>query len=331
MKLWRRAAFLLALVGCVDSAHRPPLAGFTEIEFASLPGWSEAPATEFAAAKAVFAESCRHRRDDRWRASCKKAQAEGDPRRFFEENFRPYSAGERQGLLTGYYQPLFSASRVKTEEFSSPIHGPPTPMPSVLPSRAEINANGLKNAEVLAWLRPVEAFFLAIQGSGLLQFADGKKVRARFAAKNRHPYRSIGALYAERSGVSPSAITAAVLREFIITHPREGRELMEENPSYIFFRLEDTKTPLVGAVGVPLLAYRSIAVDFRYVPPLAPLWVVTSRVGEARFPRLMFAHDTGSAIKGAVRGDIFVGSGFAAGEVAGGLQRRGFYSLLLPR
>ena len=306
---------------------------FTEAEFAELPGWRVAGSREFAEALEAFVGSCRHYDEAGWLAVCQRARSAADPRKFFEENFQPYEIAGG-GLFTGYYQPLFAASRVRTAVFSAPIYAPPYPRPSVLPTRAAINENGLENAEILAWSRPVDAFFLAVQGSGLLRFTDGKVVRAKFAAKNAHPYKSIGAVYAEKRRIPPRRITADTLIAFITANPEAGRELMEENPSFVFFVLEEATIPLRGAVGVPLLPYRSLAVDFAHIPPFAPLWLGfadTTELDGKRFPRLLFAHDTGSAIKGKVRGDIFTGSAAAAGAAAGSLQKLGFYYLLMPK
>lgn len=350
--LW---ALLLIVGGC---GHKPPSvvakSGMTAVAFADLPSWEESGEEEFAQALKAFAASCRHYDEPSWRPICKAAitatavatatvatatatadvaTATADHRGFFEENFRPYKFAADDGLFTGYYQPLFSASRVRTATFSAPIYAPP-PSLADLPSRAEINAYGLANAEILAWLRPVDGFFLAIQGSGLLRLENGETIRARFAAKNGHPYKSIGAIYAARYDIPPPQITAGVLIDFITAEPQRGRKLMEENPSYVFFTLEDAATPLVGALRVPLLPYRSMAVDFAHVPRFAPLWLSFIAVDDLdgeRFPRLVFAHDSGSAIKGAVRGDIFIGSGAAAADTAGNLQNRGFYYLLLPK
>ena len=352
-------AILVALVlaGCEKPAHPKP-ANFQKVEFSELPQWQ---ATNLNPALADFRLSCSHiarskAQWHKWQQTCLKANNATNGKQFFESHFTAYRVGgdKPNGLFTAYYQPTYQARHTATPPFTAPIYEPPANLVRLNPadfgregrtfygevqnnrlvplsSRAEINQRGI-NSRVIGWLKPADAFFLAIQGSGILEFGDGKRLRARFAAKNGRLYKSIGKIYAQTYNRPPKSVTAKELMDFINAHPQQGKKLMEQNPSYVFFTGEAADKPLVGSLQVPLIAFRSMAVDLSHIPAYAPLWLVLegkTQLGglEVRLPRLMLAHDSGSAIRGLVRGDIFSGSNFA---VASGLQNKGGYYLLLP-
>lgn len=293
---------------------------------------------------------------------------EGDQARlYFEDNFQPcriLSADGGEGFVTGYYEPKLAASPVKTSRFCVPLyHRPPELIdlddqnrPSVMdPSffyghsvdgcveeyfdRAAIHGGALEGRGLeLAWLdSKTDAYFVHVQGSACLEYPDGQIVRVGFAAKSGHPYTSLGKVLCDRTNVQPQDMTADRLARWMRENPHEIDELMAQNSSFIFFRLRrggtDDGGP-VGAAGVPLIAGRSLAIDHRFHPYGMPLFVESSHdlleTGTS-FARLMIAHDTGSAIVGPKRGDIFVGSGDHSGRIAGRIRHAADMTLLVPK
>jgi membrane-bound lytic murein transglycosylase A len=310
-----------------------------------------------------------------WRAICEEARAlSGDDaqavRSFFESRFTPYRLirpdGSTQGLITGYYEPLLHGSRMRTEEFGEPVFGVPPDLLTidlsavapdlanqrlrgrleghrVLPywSRAEMTARGwadLHPETILLWVDdPVELFFLQIQGSGRVRLPDGSLVRLGYADHNGHPYQTIGRVLAERGEIPIEQASMQRIKEWARANPSRLGELLDTNPSYVFFREMPEPTPRapdegpVGALGVPLTPGRSLAVDRRHVPLGAPVFLsTTAPASMAPLQRLMLAQDTGGAIRGVVRGDFFWGFGAEAGEQAGRMKQPGEMWVLLP-
>ncbi len=323
------APILLALtVLCPVSSLAAPLS------FADLPGWDQ---DDQGAALRAFVTSCPALADEpEWAAACAAAPRQTDARAFFERYFRPVAVPARgPTLFTGYYEPELQASPVRTARFAYPIYRkPPELQPGeVWYDRATIEGQGLLAGRglELAWLAdPVDVFFLQVQGSGRLVMPDGHVMRVGFAAKNNRPYRSIGRELADR-GVFPAArISARMIRNWIHANPADGRALMWTNPSYVFFRpvsLDPALGP-IGGLAVPVTAGRTLAVDPRHVPLGAPVWIDTD--GNQPMRRLMVAQDVGTAIKGPERADVFVGSGFRAGELAGSMRDSGRMFVLMP-
>ena len=308
-----------------------------------------------------------------WRPACAEAAAFGpspEPSRvrsFFEARFTPYRVGDgdrEEGLFTGYYEPLLEGSRTYGGRYRVPLYRVPDDLllidlgrfdpaldgrrimgrvdaGEVVPyfSRREIDAGVLADRELeILWVDdPVDKFFLQIQGSGRVRLADGTAVRVGYAGQNGHPYRAIGRDLIERGEISRQSMSMQAIRAWLEAHPEEAADLMGRNRSYVFFHelngLDSSEGPL-GAQGVPLTAERSLAVDRRFLPLGAPVWLDT-RVpwpeGEAPFRRLMVAQDTGGAIRGVVRGDVFFGSGPRAEAAAGRMKHPGYLTLLLPR
>lgn len=302
------------------------------LRFADLPGWAE---DDHAAALATFRKTCGQLDGPEWEAACAAAAAAGDARSFFERHFRPVAVGGPEDVLfTGYYEPELVASPIRTPRYAWPIYRKP---PELTPgklwfSRAEIESQGLLRGRGLeiAWLDdPVDVFFLQVQGSGRLHLTDGRVLRVGFAAKNGHPYRSVGAEMVRLGLASAGRISARVIRAWVKAHPEEGRALLQVNPSFIFFREVSLAPDLgpFGAMAVPITAGRSLAVDPALVPLGAPVWIETR--GRKPLHRLMVAQDKGSAIKGR-RADIFIGSGPTAGKVAGAMKDKGRMIVLLP-
>ncbi len=305
-----------------------------------------------------------------WRTICAAATLVpgGDDRAarlFFETWFRPFAvtdAGNRSGLFTGYYEPDVSGSRGRKEGFEIPLYRRPDDLITVdlglfrsdlagrriagrarggnlLPfeSREHIERGSLSGKGLeIAWLADaVDAFFLHIQGSGRIILEGGRVMRVGYAGQNGHPYTAIGRVLVKRGELDLEQVSMQTIRAWLAANPGRAREIMVENASYIFFREVEGDGP-IGAFGTVLTPGRSLAVDPRHVPLGAPVWVETEALatgtGAAMAPirRLMMAQDTGGAIKGAVRGDIFFGSGAAAGERAGRMKDRGRYFILLP-
>jgi membrane-bound lytic murein transglycosylase A len=305
-----------------------------------------------------------------WKEACQMALEMERPTRqaaqlFFEEYFTPMRLiGEngREGLFTGYYELALKGSLTKRPGYLYPVYGTPKDMVKVplasfdprlegetlvgqlqdntlmpYPDRQTIETKGLSGkASPIAWVKdPVELFFLHIQGSGVLELPDGKRRRIGYAAKNGRPYVALGKLMVERGLLSKDNVSAQSIKQWLRDNPVQARSLMRENPSYVFFQIGGKEGP-VGAQGVPLTPERSLAVDRQYIPLGAPIWLDTTTPALDQKPaqsyrRLMIAQDTGSAIQGPVRGDIFWGAGARAEAMAGHMQSKGQAILLLPR
>lgn len=311
-----------------------PLGASGEIlGFADLDGWA---ADDHAAALAAFRETCDLAQGAEWGPLCRLARDVTDARAFFEVFFRPVMIGTPPALFTGYYEPELRGARRRGGPFQWPIYRRPPELPDGTPwlTRAEIEDGGALAGRGLeiAWLEdPVEVFFLQIQGSGRVRLTDGSVIRVGYAGKNNQPYRSVGEELVRRGVYQPHQVSAQVIRSWVRRNPVEGAALLNHNPSYVFFReipgLSPDRGP-IGAMARSITALRSIAVDPAHVPLGAPVWV--EKDGAAPLRRLMVAQDTGGAIKGAQRADIFYGSGDAAGEAAGIVRDPGRLVTLLP-
>lgn len=287
-------------------------------------------------------------------------------RRFFESRFLPWrltnTDGTTSGLVTGYYEPLLRGSRTRGKPYLQPVLGVPPDLltidlASILPdlkgirlrgrlqgnkvvpyfSRAEITAQEKDTPDrVLLYVDDaVELFFLQVQGSGRVRLADGSMVRLAYADQNGHPYQSIGKVLVERGEMSLEQASMASIKQWARANPHRLKELLNANPSYVFFReqpagLNDGEGPS-GALGVPLTPERSIAVDPRHVPLGAPVFLSTSQPDSAiPLRHLVLAQDTGGAIRGVVRADLFWGFGNQAGNQAGRMKQQGQMWVLLP-
>jgi len=304
------------------------------LSFSDLDAWHE---DDHAAALEVFRTTCPLIDAPEWRPLCALAAEVSDARAFFELFFRPVLIEDgTPPLFTGYYEPELAGARVRTARFRHPIYRlPPEAAGGGLwLSRAEIEEGGhlAGRGLELAWLEdPVEVFFLQIQGSGRIRLRDGSVIRVGFAGRNGHPYRSVGVELARRGLASPSQVSAATIRNWVRANPGPGRELLRHNPSFVFFRELDAMSPALGPIGAmarPVTALRSVAVDPAFTPLGAPVWL--EKDGAAPLRRLMVAQDTGGAITGAQRADIFFGTGEAAGEAAGRVRDGGRMVVLLP-
>jgi membrane-bound lytic murein transglycosylase A len=301
-----------------------------------------------------------------WQQALDAAQAATDPHRFFEQLFQPYRVqepGRPEGLFTGYYVPLVQGSRTPHPDYPVPVYGRPSDLVSFTAEEVEATGmaygrrvNGkatpyatrrdietgetLPPAPVICWLRDwVDAFFMHVQGQGRVALNDGGSLRLSYAAKSGHPYTGIGHVLIEK-GVAPrERMSMQVLRDWMRANPQAARELMWINASYIFFQsvtVADETLGGVGAAKVPLTPEVSLAVDRSHWMFGTPLWINTTTPPEAEppqavFSKLMIAQDTGSAIKGLVRGDVFWGWGARAEHMAGHMKSPGHMVALLPR
>ena len=255
-----------------------------------------------------------------------RPSAEEDAAGFFDRAFAPDPA--QDGLLTGYFEPELDASLTETARFRHPLHAPPDSLPPVWLTRAEIAAQGGAGLRALAWLDdPLEAFLAQVQGSVRLRLPDGQLMRLGFAARNGRPYRSIGAELVARGAVPAAEMSLAAIRAWAAAHPADLPELLACNPSYVFFRPLDAAGGPIGAMGRPVTAGHTLAVDPAHVPLGAPVWLAAPGLP----PRLCVAQDTGSAIRGPGRADLFCGTGAAAGEMAGALAAAARLWPLRPR
>ena len=333
-----------------------------------LPGWKE---DDLTLAWPALLQSCKGLKNNpAWNGVCQAAAAlpalpEGPAiRAFFEQQFLPWqisqAEGGVEGLVTGYYEPLLRGSRYPTARYRFPIHAPPedllvVDLSTVYPelknlrlrgrlqgnkvvpyfTRADIEAGSAPvRGKELVWVDdPVDLFFLQIQGSGRVRLENGEVVRVGYADQNGHPYRSIGKWLVEKGELTLDKASMQGIKDWGRRNPERLPELLNANPSYVFFReLPNHLSGPLGALGVPLTAERSIAIDPRGMPLGAPVWLATTRPNSSEtLNRLMLAQDTGGAIRGNVRADFFWGFGEEAGRQAGAMKQKGRMWALLPR
>ena len=306
-----------------------------------------------------------------WTLACRSVPSSmaghDEARRYFETWFQPYEVSasrsatnpSEDGLFTGYFEPNLRGSLNQSDKFNIPLYQRPDDLVLVTLgdwrdklrgeriagriidgrlkpyySRADIEAGAIKaTARPLVWVDdPVDAFFLHIQGSGRVVLPNGAVVRAGYDGHNGHTYHAIGRYLIEAGQITSEAMSLQSIRAWLKANPKRMTAMMNRNPSYIFFRWINGAGP-IGAQGVPLTPGRSLAVDPSILPLGAPIWVSIDYPDETGRPlrRMMVAQDTGGAIKGAVRGDVFWGHGDAAGALAGPMKAAGRLYLFLPK
>jgi len=368
---WRRLALpaiALALIACgvqrLTAAQAPAAAApghltLSATSFYQLPGWSD---DNVAAVLPAFLKSCARLAplptgtpldpDARgadfgqvgdWRALCQQAAAvppgnDAPARAFFEANFAPAlagNAGDSQGLFTGYYEPEFTASRRREGPFQVPLYGRPPDLVAGRPylSRAAIDDGALKGRGLeLIWLRsPDDLYVLQTQGSGRIHLTDGTIVRLVYAANNALKPVNVEKLLFDQGAIPPAQFSQLNVRAWMQGHPVEAEALRRQNPEYVFFREHQGDGP-IGAQGAVLTPERSLAVDHRFVPLGAPLWLAAQdKYRPVSLHRLVVAQDTGDGIEGPVRGDFYWGSGADALRRGGDFYASGQYYLLLPK
>ena len=283
---------------------------------------------------------------------------------YFKQYFAVYKTsnadGTDTGMITGYYEPMLKGSRSKSAQFPNPLYAAPADMitvelDSLFPelkfkrvrgrlvgnklvpyyNRGEIEAetSPLKGREFIYIDDIIDVFFLQIQGSGLVQLENGEQVHVGYADQNGHPYNSIGRLLVERGELTLAQASMQGIKNWARNNLAKLRDLLNSNPSYVFFRELPVGLPgPLGALGVPILAERSVAVDPKFIPLGAPIFLSTTEPNSTKpLKRMMMAQDTGGAIKGGVRADFFWGAGAEAGAKAGAMKQSGKIWVFLPK
>ena len=306
-----------------------------------------------------------------WVEVCQAAAAvipdnERSVRAFYESQFIPHQLrnldGSLQGTMTGYYEPLLKGSRSRTGPYQTALYRAPEDLLTIdlaglypelktmrlrgrqvgnkiVPyySRSELTQQNLLAGKEILWVdNPVEAFFLQVQGSGRVVIEGSREtVRVAYADQNGHPYRSIGRYLVDRGELTLEQASMQGIKNWVATNPGRQQELLNANPSFVFFREEKITDPSKGpkgALGVPLTPQRSIAVDPQFIHLGAPVFISTTHPNSSQLlRRLMLAQDTGGAIRNPVRADFFWGFGAEAGELAGKMKQAGQMWVLLPR
>jgi membrane-bound lytic murein transglycosylase A len=365
----RRAVLLLLAAALLAGCTTPNPEGLhlSRRDFSALPGWRDA---KLGASLAAFRRGCAvlWQRDARspmdgagyagtvgdWLAAC--SDDDSDVRHFFETRFVPYAvaAGEDEGLFTGYYEPEIAGSYTRDGAYQTPVYGPPPDIiradlgafsgklkgdrvagrldgPQLVPygDRAAIDAGVITGAPILYTDDPVALFFLQIQGSGRVRLTDGSSRRLLYAGNNGQPYTAIGRTLIEQGELTRESVSLQTIRAWLKAHPDKARSVMETDKSYVFLReapLDDAALGGIGTLGVALTPLASLAVDPAQHALGAPYYVVAG--GDVT--GLMIAQDTGGAIKGPVRGDVFFGFGSEAEDHAGTMKAPGRMFVLLP-
>ena len=341
------------------------------MDWSALPGWSNDNVQD---AWPAFLASCRALRfRSEWTQACTAAQVLTAPtadavRSFFRQYFDPYRVlnpngygGPNLGLVTGYYEPLLFGSRTPSARFSAPVYATPpdlliVDLSSLYPelkgkrirgrldgnrvvpyySRAELPTDpAIRGKEIVYIDGPLDAFMLQVQGSGRVQLPSGETIRLQYADQNGHPFRSIGRYLVDQGALSLDQATMPGIRNWLAANPARLNEVLNANPSFVFFSEAPLDDPLVGpkgAQGVPLTTGRSIAVDPAYVPLGTPVFLATTYPAtDQPLQRLVIAQDTGGAIAGPARADFFWGTGPQALEQAGKMRQSGAMWLIWPR
>jgi membrane-bound lytic murein transglycosylase A len=329
-----------------------PIANFSPVAWQQIPGWQE---DDLSAAWSAWLKSCKamvKRNSTRsWSGVCDRAKtvSGSNPqavRRYFEDAFQAYairsnSTGREIGLVTGYYEPIMNGSRARTSRYTVPLYGYPAAWkrnkPNPGPARAELMESNLLRGSELVWVEdPVAAAFMQIQGSGKIKLDDGTVLRFGFAGTNEQPFKSFAQWLLNKGEITRSQATMQGIQSWAKRNPRRVEEMLNANPRFVFFKeLPSNVSPdlgPIGALGVPLTAERSIAVDLKAMPLGAPVFIATTRpLSKQALRRLVMAQDTGTAIVGGVRADYYWGTGDAAGELAGRMKQDGQMWLLLPK
>ena len=340
--------------------------------FDEIPGWRDAPfapGLRAFAAGCPWIPALHPLRRACDAALAAPAEDEAAARRFVEDAFSAWALqsaeGAAEGTITGYYEPVLPGNRTRTDRFRLPVYGVPedliaVDLENVYPelkgmrlrgriegnrlvpywTRGEIESKPPFRAPVLAWVEdPVELLFLQIQGSGQVELASGGRLFLRYADQNGHPYRSIGRYLIQRGELTLEQSSMQGIKAWATANPRKLREALDANPSYVFFRELPPRAAApgiadgpIGALGAPISAGYSLAVDPRSVPLGAPVFLGTTMpLSSQPLQRLMAAQDTGGAIRGAVRADFFWGTGSEAGALAGRMRQQGRMWILWPR
>ncbi|MDX8405609.1 MAG: MltA domain-containing protein [Mariprofundus sp.] len=370
VKGWLVLTLCMVLAACSlrpqgpSDADKKPI--FKKSSWHSLPGWRHVP---LSSSLEALRQGCSTQdKKTEWQSICAEARLldvenSDGLRHFFESRFTPYQLrngdGSAEGLITGYYEPLLYGSREKSERFRFPVFGVPddlliVDLASLYPElkgmrlrgridgrrivpyydRAGIDAEHAPQGKEILWVDDeIGLFFLQVQGSGRIQLPDGHVVKLGYANQNGHPYVSIGKKLLQMGELTLARASLQTIRQWGLDHPERLSELLNSNPSYVFFReMPDSLDSAVGAMGIPLTAGYSMAVDRRVIQLGMPVFLATTWPNTDKpLNRLMLAQDTGGAIKGTIRGDFFWGFGPDAGKQAGSMKQKGRMWVLFPK
>ncbi len=329
----RAGLAILAVTAALMAASSPRA---EVLEFDALDGWMD---DDHLAALTSFLVTCDLIDQPDWQPICAMAadvpKDDASARSFFELFFKPVVVGEPPALFTGYFEPELDGSPVRTARFKYPIYRRPPDLTDGVAyhTRAAIEGGAIAGRGLeLAWLDdPVDVYFLQVQGSGRIRMTDGSVVRVGYAGRNGHAYKSVGKEMIRRGTHTLDQVSAPEIANYVRSNPGTGRELLDTNPSYVFFRKISTLSAEdgpIGAMGRSITTMRSVAIDPKFTPLGAPVWI--EKDGRAPIRSLMVAQDTGGAIKGMQRADIFFGTGKGAGDAAGTIKDPGRMVLLLP-
>ena len=363
------------LAACVptrkETVAPAPTVGFEPVNWSKLPGWRTDDA--LAAWPAIIASCGVMHAKPEWQSFCGSVIAASPidsdfVRSFLEQHLQPYRVlrvtgrkVEKTGLVTGYYEPLLRGSRERSNEFATPLYRRPedlliVDLAEVIPElkgkrvRGRVEGNkvvpyysraasreapGLAGHEIVWIDNALDAFMLEVQGSGRVQLTTGETIRLQYEDQNGHPYRSIGKYLADQGIMTLDQVNMPAIRAWLAANPQRLHEVLDINPSMVFFREAPQDDPAVGpkgAMAVPLTAGRSIAVDPKFLKLGAPMFLATTEP-TTRLPlsRLVVAQDTGGAIRGPIRADLFFGFGSEAGAQAGMMKYDGEMWLLWPK
>lgn len=368
---WRRlllcAIPLIALLAGCDgytSKTKPPaVATYVSTDWDDLPAVSD---SDLLAGFNAWSSACgRLANDPVWKSPCSAAaQLSPTPtaiRQFLKEHLQVYGlrSADRSklGLITGYYEPVYRGSLESSAQNPVPVHGVPddlvvVALDSLYPElkgkrlRGRLEGHTLKpyddagtiqrqglNAPVLAWLSdPMDLQFLQIQGSGRIQLDNGQQLRIGYADQNGYPYKPVGRWLVEQGQLKKEEVSMGRIRDWAEANPDKVPELLASNPSYVFFsQRPDSNEGPRGSLNVPLTAGYSVAVDRKVIPLGSLLWLSTTRPDGSALVRPVAAQDTGGAIAGEIRADLFWGTGTEAGELAGNMKQQGQIWMLWPK
>lgn len=356
---------LMLLQGCSQAPSSPGIQSHA-LCWHSVPGWQQDQTAQ--ALPALLRQCPRLSKKTAWQHVCQAAMQlspsdNAAARAFFQTHFTPHPVldkqGEPNGLFTGYYEPTLYGSYQPSERYYYPLYKQPNDMIIVklesrfpelkgrrvrgrldgnvlLPyySREEIdNPRSPLQGEELLWVDDADAaFFLHIQGSGRIELPDGSMVGVGYANQNGHPYVAIGKLLIEQGELTQEEVSLQSIRHWLQTNPGRAEQLKAQNPSYVFFQTRnDLQNGPRGSLNVPLTQERSVAIDRKIIPLGTPLWISTTLPDGKPYQRLVMAQDTGGAITGPVRADIFFGRGQRAEALAGTMKQSGTVFALLPK
>ena len=335
---------MAAMVLSVSAAHAVTL---QSIPFKTLHGWSHSQA---AMGLEAFQKSCAHPRShplnvygrivsrETWSAVCATAlhTHPSEAKAFFEHAFEVWhirNGAAESGLLTGYYTPTLHGSLQPSAAYPVALYRKPEGALRTRFNRTEIESGALKGKGLeLLWVSDaMDAFFLHIQGSGYVHLENGETHKLMFAGKNDFPYTAIGRQFVAEGAATPEEMSMQWLRAWLHAHPQEAAAVMRRNQSYIFFALGNKDESVKGAEGTVLTPQHSLAVDPAYIGYGALLYLQTHLPDESEYNAIAVAQDTGTAIRGALRADLYTGVGDGAGELAGKLKSQAVFYLLLPK